>query len=99
MTAQEVFDRIRKATHDYPGPPMPEEFIRGLASRSLNLPAKDPFPEDEFEDWWVPANDGQIVEWWRFATWQHTDVHPEVTEPTDAQIIGGQLFADRMGGD
>lgn len=86
MTVQEVFDRIAKATDDYPEP-IDEAFVRGLAGRTLGMSGRDP-----------QASDDRIVEWWKFATWQYTDVHPEVPQPTDAQIIGGQLFADRMGG-
>jgi hypothetical protein len=95
MTAPEVFERIAAAAPDDDA--LDEDFIRGLAGRVLNLEAAT--PADEFEPWWRPANDEQIVEWWTFARGQYTDVHPEVPAPTDAQVIGGQLFADRMGGD
>lgn len=97
ITAKHVFARIAVAMPRDGG--LDEAFIRGLASRSLDLPAKSPPPDDEFEPWWEPANDDQIVEWWSFARRQFTDVHPDITEPTDLQVIGGQLFADRMGGD
>lgn len=86
MTAQEVFGTI--ATLDDPYLRLDEEFIRGLAGRMLGLPGRDPI-----------ADDAQVVEWWAFARRQYTEVHPEFTRPTDAQVIGGQLFSDRMGGD
>lgn len=95
MTAAEVFDRITAACPDDDA--LDEDFIRGLAGRVLNLEAET--AAGEFEPWWRPANDEQIVEWWAFACRQYTEVHPEVPDPTDAQVIGGQLFADRMGGD
>lgn len=90
-----MFERIAAATPDDDG--LDEDFIRGLAGRVLNLEADG--PAGEVESWWRPANNEQVVEWWDFACQQYTKVHPEVPSPTDAQVIGGQLFADRMGGD
>lgn len=95
LSAAEVFERIADAAPDDDG--LDEAFIRDLAGRSLGLAAKGPIGEDD--PWWKPADDEQIIEWWEFARRQYTEVHPEVPAPTDAQIIGGQLFADRMGGD
>lgn len=94
LSAAEVFERIADAAAD---DVLDEAFVRDLAGRSLGLAATGVIGEDD--PWWKPANDDQIVEWWDFARRQYTDVHPEAIDPTDAQVIGGQLFADRMGGD
>lgn len=94
-TAPEVFRRIDAACADEG--PIGEEFIRGLAGRSLGLTPRN--DDERTDSWWRYADDAEIVMWWAVAQGQFRQVHPEVASPTDADVIGGQMFADRMSGD